>query len=93
MRFEWDEEKNRRNKLKHGISFQAAAVVFDDPFRKTEDDIVVNGEQRLRTIGMLKSLTIALVIHLTEDEDGEEIIRIISARKAAPHEQRGYSAV
>ncbi|HEY5161717.1 MAG TPA: BrnT family toxin, partial [Terriglobales bacterium] len=32
MRFEWDEEKNRRNKLKHGISFQAAAVVFDDPF-------------------------------------------------------------
>lgn len=87
MRFEWDEEKNRRNKLKHGISFETATAVFFDPMSITENDVCVNNEQRLRTTGNLGNLTIAVVIHVTKDEDGEELIRIISARKATPSER------
>lgn len=93
MRFDWDLEKNRINRLKHGITFEAAAVVFLDAHRLTEDDCVVSGEARLKTIGMLRNMTIAAVIHVTEDEDGEELIRIISARRASPSERRRYSEI
>jgi uncharacterized protein len=92
MRFEWDEEKNRRNKLKHGISFGDAAAVFFDVFSYTVEDSVVDDEERLLTVGMLVDLTITIVVHVTKDEYGEEIIRIISARKASPLHRSRYQA-
>jgi uncharacterized DUF497 family protein/uncharacterized protein (DUF4415 family) len=51
MRFEWDEEKNRRNLLKHGVSFETATLVFDDPFALTQRDQLSEDEQRWITVG------------------------------------------
>ena len=44
IQFEWDEGKNRANRLKHGVSFETAALVFDDPFALMHQDRVVDGE-------------------------------------------------
>lgn len=93
MNFDWDPKKNLRNIQKHGISFEAATAVFLDPYKHTENDIWADGEQRLRTIGMIANLRIVVVIYVTEDEHGEEFIRIISARKASSVERNRYAAV
>ena len=89
MRFEWDEVKNRRNLVKHEISFETARLVFDDPYARSIQDRVVDGEDRWQTIGMIEGL-IVVVAHTYREESGEEIIRIISARKATPAERRVY---
>jgi uncharacterized protein len=44
MRFEWDESKNRRNVAKHGIPFETAMSVFDDPHALSFRDRIVNDE-------------------------------------------------
>ena len=93
MRFEWDEAKSRSNLKKHHISFELAAEVFSDPFCLTVPDRVIQGEQRFWTIGRIAKLAVVLVVHTVCDDDGEEIIRIISARKATPREQRFYEEV
>jgi uncharacterized protein len=93
VRFEWDDWKNARNFRKHGVTFELAAVVFDDPMHITEIDRVEDGEIRWRTIGEVHGKYLLLVAHLLdEDEDApdEEIVRIISAREATPHERREY---
>jgi hypothetical protein len=90
MRLEWDEKKSRQNRKKHGISFEIAVEVFADPFCLTIDDQAVEGEQRFWTIGRLENLVVVVVVHTTRDEDGEEVTRILSARKATPRERRFY---
>jgi uncharacterized DUF497 family protein len=97
VRYEWDEEKNQRNKRKHGgISFELAALVFeDDRCVVALDHIDKTGEQRWHAIGMVRAdsgnAAVLLVVHVyREDYDGEEIIRIISARRAQKHEVRRY---
>jgi hypothetical protein len=90
MRFEWDEAKNRRNRTKHGISFETAQEVFLDPLCLTIPDRVAQGEERFWTIGRLENLVILVVAHTTRDQHGEEIVRMISARKATPRERRAY---
>lgn len=89
MRFEWDQVKNRRNLVKHKISFETAKLVFDDPLQRTIRDRVVHGEERWQTVGMVGGVTV-VVAHTYHEEDGEEVIRIISARKTAPGERRAY---
>jgi hypothetical protein len=89
MRFEWDEVKNRRNLEKHRISFETARLVFDDPHSRSIQDRVVDDEQRWQTVGMIKG-SIVLVVHTYRAEGEEEVIRIISARKATPAERRVY---
>jgi uncharacterized DUF497 family protein len=44
MRFEWDEAKNRKNFKKHGIEFETAVLVFDDPYAVSDRDRIVDGE-------------------------------------------------
>lgn len=90
MRFEWDEKKNRLNRKKHGILFQLAKEAFADPFRLLIADQAVEGEERFWTIGRLENLAIIVVVHTTREEKGEEVVRIISARKAVPKERRFY---
>jgi uncharacterized protein len=51
--FEWDERKNQANLVKHGIGFQTAALVFDDPQSLTLKDDTSRDEQRLITLGQL----------------------------------------
>lgn len=90
LRFEWDPPKAARNKAKHKLSFELAKEVFFDPFVLTELDGYEHGEERWRTIGAIGS-ALVLVIHTTrENEAGEEVIRIISARRAEPKERRHY---
>jgi uncharacterized DUF497 family protein len=92
MRFEWDENKNRENRKKHGVSFEIAMEVFDDPFSLTSHDRIVEGEERLWTLGRVEDLNILVVVHTVVDER-DEVIRIISARKATPRERAFYEEV
>lgn len=91
MLFEWDEEKNALNESKHGLGFGEAACVFDDPDAVSFlDDRFDYGEKRWVTIGRVDRTIVYVAHNLFEDEDGEEIIRLISARKATPREERIY---
>lgn len=92
-KFVWDENKARSNLRKHGISFESAVRVFDDPFQRMEQDRHESGEERWQTTGTIENFTIVVVAHtIRDDEQGTEIIRIISARRAEPHERRQYEA-
>ncbi len=90
MRFVWDEEKNRRNRAKHKVSFETAALVFDDPNALNIQDRFIEGEERWQTLGLVGGIVVLLVAHTVCEEDEEEIVRIISARKATSHERRIY---
>lgn len=92
MRFEWDREKSRINQAKHnGIDFETAARAFDDPNVLITRDRIVEGEQRWHAIGAV-SAALLMVVHVYREDnlDGEEIIRIISAREADQRERRVY---
>jgi len=90
MRFDWDDRKDSSNLRKHGIDFDTASLAFDDPLHLLIPDVVVDGEQRWQLIGMASDVALLVVIHTCRDEDGDELVRIISARKAEPYERRGY---
>jgi uncharacterized protein len=90
MVFGWDEWKNRRNRAKHGVSFEAATLVFDDPHAIGVPDHTEEGEERWRTVGIAAGVVPLLVVHTHREEGGEEYIRIISARKATPQERKIY---
>ncbi len=90
MTFEWDETKNRRNRAKHGVSFEAATLVFDDPHAVGVPEHTEEGEVRWKTVGMAAEVVPLLVVHTHREEGGEEYIRIISARKATPRERKTY---
>ncbi len=90
MIIEWNEDKNKSNQKKHGLSFEKAQQVFDDPLQINIQDRHSNGEERWQTIGIIDGLAIALVAHTLQDNEGNEIIRIISARKATKRERQYY---
>jgi uncharacterized protein len=90
MRFEWDADKNRRNLAKHRISFDAAKLVFDDPHALSRQDRIEDGEERWQTIGLAGGIAVLLVAHISREHEHEEVIRIISARKATPREREAY---
>ena len=90
MRFEWDEAKKGRNLLKHDVRFETAVLVFDDPYALTQRDESSDEEQRWITLGMISPGALLVVVHTWFEREGEEIIRIISARAAESHERRNY---
>jgi hypothetical protein len=90
MRFVWDENKSRRNRIKHKISFDTAQLVFEDAFALATVERIVDGEERWQTLGIIAGIVAVVVAHTVEEEDGEEVIRIISARKATPRERKIY---
>jgi uncharacterized protein len=94
MRFEWDEEKNRRNIKKHGVSFETAALVFEDPYGLTQRDLLSEDEERWITLGVVELAATLFVVHTLPDRecglDTEATIRIISARRATPRERKQY---
>lgn len=84
---EWDDDKAQSNLIKHGVSFEEAATVFEDPVAITfNDQEHSETEERFVTIGYSAQLRALLVIN-TEREDN---IRIISARKTTPSERKLY---
>ncbi|HWF09595.1 MAG TPA: BrnT family toxin [Bryobacteraceae bacterium] len=97
MRYEWDEAKNLRNQRIHdGISFEMAALVFEDEYCLIVADRIdpATGEQRWHALGAVQNepgVAMLAVVHVCREEhNGEEIIRIISARAAEKHELRRY---
>jgi uncharacterized protein len=87
--FEWDDKKAASNFRKHGVRFEEAALVFNDPFSLSAQDRIENGEQRWQTIGMAGGCLLLLVAHTVQFED-IEVVRIISARPADRKERKRY---
>jgi uncharacterized protein len=87
VQFEWDSRKAAANAAKHGVSFDEATTVFNDPLALTFDDPAHSqGEYRYLTFGV-SAAQIALVVCHTDRDD---TIRIISARRMTPKERRDY---
>ncbi|MUL37601.1 BrnT family toxin [Gloeocapsopsis dulcis] len=87
MEFEWNPDKAALNFEKHGVSFQEAATVFDDPLSVTFSDPDHSiGESRYVIIGVSRLGQLLVVAHT----DRGEKVRIISARKATRQEKRFY---
>ncbi len=88
MTFEWDDHKNNKNLLKHGIDFETAVTVFLDLDRIEYYDVVHSDEEpRFITIGIAGNGRTILTVVYTERR---ERIRIISARKATRKERERY---
>lgn len=87
LSFEWDESKNKANRKKHGIWFEEAQFVFDDPLgRLFRDDS--SADERYILIGSNTNSKLLVVVHCYRES--ESIIRIISARKATKQERQFY---
>jgi uncharacterized protein len=85
--FEWNREKAESNLKKHGVSFEEAASVFDDPSSLTADDPNHSvGERRFVALGYSIAQRLLIVVY-TERKD---TIRIISARPTTKPERRTY---
>ena len=88
----WDQAKNIANQRKHGVSFELAQRVFDDPLHLSRHDRIESGEYRWQTLGLVDGGILVLFVAHTwhEDEEGYEHIRIISARRASSQERKIY---
>ena len=90
IEFEWDDRKNRINIEKHGISFDEASTVFYDDYAILFDDPDhSDAEDRFLILGITRREKLCIVSHCYRGED--EIIRIISARKATKQETKTYN--
>lgn len=90
LTFEWDENKNKTNQKKHGVSFEEAKTVFyDNNALLIEDPEHSLDENRFILLGFSYYLEILTVCHCYRSDDS--VIRIISARKATRNEARTYS--
>ena len=87
--FEWNEKKALLNVQKHGVSFEEAATAFGDPLSLTIDDpLHSQDEDRFILIGMSNRNRLLVVVHTYRDD----VIRLISARKATQKERRYYAS-
>lgn len=87
--FEWDDDKAERNLRIHGVDFQEARTVFEDPFAITiPDELHSDDELRSVTLGLSLLSRVLLVVHT----ERKERIRIISARKATAAERFQYES-
>ena len=84
--FEWNAQKASANLAKHGVSFETARRVFDDPIAVDIEDRSANyGEVRRRIVGLGNGLVLTVIY-----TERSEVIRIISARKATRAERKEY---
>ena len=91
MRFEWDERKDRSNQRKHGVGFEEAAAVFADPLHVSWlDERFSAFEERWVTVGQTTQGVTLTVANLFFDERGDEVVRVISARRATNREREAY---
>ena len=85
MEFEWDEAKRKSNLRNHGIDFFGIEQVFEGQTVTILDDRFDYGEERFVTFGLLDGRVVAIA-HTETDE----VIRIISVRKATKDEESSY---
>jgi uncharacterized DUF497 family protein len=90
LAFEWDNRKASENQRKHGVSFEEAkSAFFDENARVIPDPEHSNDESRFVLLGLSVRLRLLVVVHCYVKDD--EVVRIISARKADPSEREQYS--
>jgi len=90
IRFEWDPRKSRANKVKHGVSFEEARTAFlDEHARVIPDSEQSEDEERFVLLGLSIELRVLVVCHCYRRSD--EVIRIISARRADATERNQYA--
>lgn len=90
IQFEWDNNKAQINIRKHGISFEEASTVFEDEEALLRDDPDHSeDEDRFLLLGMSSQANILIVCHCYRGND--DIIRLISARKATKNEAKQYN--
>jgi uncharacterized DUF497 family protein len=88
--YEWSARKSSENKKKHGVSFEEAKSAFlDENARVIPDAEHSDDEDRFILLGLSVQLRLLVVAHCYRESD--EVIRIISARKADPSERKQYS--
>jgi uncharacterized protein len=85
VRFTWDARKAAANLRKHGVSFPEAATAFDDELGAYYPD--AEHADRFILIGHSRQRRQLYVVHAEVDQD---VIRIISARRATAHERSAY---
>ena len=91
MRFTWDEAKAAENLRKHGVSFEEGSTTFaDENARLKHDPEHSQQEDSFILLGFSATLRLLVVCHAYREND--EIIRIISARKATPNERKQYGS-
>ncbi len=94
MLFEWDPAKDSINQQKHRVSFSEAREVFEDPLHVSFlDHRYSYFEERWITLGQSKARKILVVANLFFNADGEEVVRILSAREASSNERRQYEEI
>lgn len=89
LRFEWDTAKAASNWRKHRVRFEDAMLVFEDSCALAEEDHS-SEEMRWRILGLSGTTVLLLVAYTGREDDEDEIIRIISARKATRKERKRY---
>ena len=87
MEFEWDDQKRLSNLEKHGLDFLEAAEVFQGPVFARSDQGHEYGEERWKGIGQLRGYVVVIVWTVRL----EDMIRIISLRKAVKHEKDAFA--
>jgi uncharacterized DUF497 family protein len=89
MNYEWDEDKNKSNKAKHGVTFEQAQTVFADLLAIEIKDEVnsTENEERFILLGMSKDKGVLVVAYCERNLD---TVRIISAREANKSEEVEY---
>lgn len=88
MEIEWDRGKAASNLRKHGISFKEAATSLLDPMALAQEDTGSQGEQRWLLLGMSERARLLTVVYTLRSED---LIRLISARRATSKEAEKYA--
>ena len=92
MKIEYDSQKAQANLTKHGISFDEAVTALYDPLALVQEDTDSIGEHRWVLIGLNSCANLLTIVYtLRENEGEEEIIRLISARKATRKEVNYYA--
>jgi uncharacterized DUF497 family protein len=87
MEFTWDEKKNEQNIKKHGLDFAEANQVFENVLISSLDVSQDYGEDLWIGIGMLQNGTVVVIVFTEEEND---VIRMISMRKASRNEKEKY---
>jgi uncharacterized protein len=91
--YEWDGNKAVTNERKHGVGFIEASSVFDDSLAMSLPDTVHSiDEERWITVGTSSRGRVLVVVHVrAQSDETDEVIRIISARRATKQERRDYT--
>jgi uncharacterized protein len=92
MIFDWDDDKAASNLGKHGVAFELAQQVWDDPAHVIVFDRHDEDEERWHAIGLVRGILILTVVHSFPAICDDDIIRIISARKATRDERKRYES-